>query len=135
VISAAFSLLPDDPDSAGEELAAWRKGMQRFEPEFADEITSISGWAAARMFADALKAAGPDRQAIIDHLAQQSAYDFGGLQGPANYTDGSKPNPCTLRLVLKDGKFVRADSAPEPPEFNCGPVLDAKTGEVVQEAP
>jgi hypothetical protein len=131
VLTSAFSLLPSDPDSLSEELAAFKKGMQQFEPDFASEITAVSGWAAGRMFADALKAVGPDQAKIIEYLSSQREYNFGGLQGPMDYTDGSKPQPCVTHLVLKGGKFVRADTAKPPGEFNCAPLIDAKSGDTV----
>ena len=130
VLTGAFSLLPSDPDGINEELAAFKKGMEQFQPKYATEITAVSGWAAGRMFADALKAAGADREGIIDYFSKQDEYTFGGLQGPMDYTDGSKPNPCTTRLVMQGGRWVRAEQAAEPPEFDCGPLIDPKTDEI-----
>ena len=130
VLTSAFSLLPTDPDSVSAELAAFKKGMKQYEPKYADEITAVSGWAAGRMFADALKAAGPDKKAIIAYLSKQKAYTFGGLQGPVDYTNGNTALPCTLDLVLKGGKFVRANDSRKPSDFLCGPILDF-SGKVV----
>ena len=125
VLTSVFSLLPSDPDSASPELAAFKKGMKQYQPKYADEITAVSGWAAGRMFADALKAAGPDKKAIIEYLSKQKAYTFGGLEGPVDFNaNGSTPLPCTTDLALKDGKFVRADEAKKPSEFTCSPILD-----------
>jgi len=131
VLTSAFSLLPGDDDAASEELKAWRAGMKQFAPKYASEITSISGWAAGRMFADSLKAAGPDSQALTDFWKKQNNYEFGGLQGPMNYTMGSLPQPCVTHLSFQGGDFARADGTAQPPEFNCGPVLDIKTGNVL----
>jgi branched-chain amino acid transport system substrate-binding protein len=128
VFSAAFSLLPNDDPSVSPELAKFQKGMKQYQPEFANELTAVSGWAAAKMFADALTAVGPDKAKLTDHMSKLDAYTFGGLQGPMSYTDGSKPNKCTTRLVLKGGKFARADSAAKPPSFDCGVLIDPSTG-------
>ena len=128
VLTSGFSLLPSDPDSTN---AAFKKGMAQFQPKFKDEITAVSGWAAGKLFADALKAAGADQKAIISWASQQKDYAFGGRQGPVDYTLGSTPNPCTTQLVLKGGKFVRADSAKQPPQFDCGPLLDYKSGQPI----
>ena len=56
--------------------------MAEFQPKYKDEISAVSGWAAGRMFADALKEAGDDPAKIIEYLSSQKEYDFGGLQGP-----------------------------------------------------
>lgn len=119
VLTATYTVLPSDPAGQNEELDAFREGMAKHAPKFQDEITAVGGWAAGRFFADALRAAGADRKAIIAWAAGQSEYDFAGLQGPVDYTDGSKPAPCWTALELKGGEFVRADD-----EFVCSPLLD-----------
>jgi branched-chain amino acid transport system substrate-binding protein len=128
VITSAFSLLPNDPASYSPELAKYEAGIKQYEPSEQNEITSVSGWAAAKMFADALTAAGPSGAAITAWLSKQTAYGFGGLQGPMNYTQGSRPNPCTTRLALVNDAFVRSSVAAKPPGFNCSPLINPATG-------
>lgn len=130
LFSAAFGLLPGDDTTHAPELAKEQAGMKQYQPAFAEDPTAVNGWAAGKMFADALTAVGPDRAKIIGWLSHQSAYAFGGLQGPMNYTSGSKPNPCSTRLEFKGGAIVRATSAAKPPAFNCGVLIDPSTGKV-----
>jgi branched-chain amino acid transport system substrate-binding protein len=128
VITSAFSLLPTDPASYSAELAKFQAGIKQYAPSFATDITAVSGWAAGKEFADALKAAGPNSKALISWLSKQTAYGFGGLQGPMNYTLGSRPNPCTTRLVLENDAFVRSPVAAKAPGFNCGVLINTTTG-------
>jgi branched-chain amino acid transport system substrate-binding protein len=128
MISAAFSLLPSDPNKYSQELARFKAGIAKYQAAYKDDVTAVSGWAAGRMFADALKAAGPNQAAITKWLAKQSHYTFGGLQGPMDYTGGSKPNPCVTQLELQGGKFVRPKKAVKAPGFNCGVLINPKTG-------
>ena len=131
VLTSSFSLLPNDPSSYSKELAKFKVGIKRYEPAFASEITAVSGWAAGKLFADALTAAGPNRAAIMRWISRQTHYTFGGLQGPMNYTRGSQPNPCTTSLMLQNGQFVRpAHGALKGPKFNCGPLINPTTGKV-----
>jgi branched-chain amino acid transport system substrate-binding protein len=128
VITSAFSLLPNDSASATPELAKFQAGIKQYEPAYTTDITAVSGWAAGKEFADALTAAGPNSKALISWLSKQTAYGFGGLQGPMNYTLGSRPNPCTTRLVLENDAFVRSPVAAKAPGFNCGVLINPKTG-------
>jgi branched-chain amino acid transport system substrate-binding protein len=128
VITSAFSLLPTDPDSYSPELAKYKAGIKQYAPTYATDVTSVSGWAAGKLFADALTHAGPTGSAMASWISKQTAYTFGGLQGPYNYTLGSRPNPCVTQLVYDNGAFVRGKTAAKPPAFNCGPILNTKTG-------
>ena len=128
MITAAFSLLPNDPDSYSPELAKYKAGIKQYAPATPPTSPSVSGWAAGKLFADALTAAGPDSSALASWIAKQTAYTFGGLQGPYNYTLGSRPNPCVTRARLDNGAFVRGKTAAKPPRFNCGPILNTQTG-------
>ncbi len=125
VITDAFSLLPADPSSESPELAAQKAGIAQYAPQYKNEITAISGWAAGRMFADALKAVGPDKAKLMSYMQHLSNYTFGGLQGAMSYTSGSHPNKCTLPLIWKNDNWVRAPSAPPAPGFVCQALISA----------
>jgi len=129
LISAAFSLLPRDPSKYSPELAKFKAGIQKYQPTYANDVTAVSGWAAGKLFADALIVAGPNRAAMMKWIASQNKYTFGGLQGPMNYTGGSKPNPCVTQLLLLKGKIIRPLNAAKPPLFNCGVLINPKTGQ------
>jgi branched-chain amino acid transport system substrate-binding protein len=130
VITDAFSVLPSDPTSESTELAAEQAGMAQYAPQYKSEITAISGWAAGKMFADALKAAGPDKAKLMSYMQGLSNYTFGGLQGAMSYTSGSLPNKCTLPLIWNASTkaWVRAPDAPTPPGFVCQPLININSG-------
>ena len=128
VITSSFSLLPTDPNSYSPEMAKYKAGIKQYESQYATDVTSVSGWAAGKLFADALTAVGPDSKAIEAWISKQSHYTFGGLQGPMNYTLGSRPNTCTTRLWLINDQFVRSGVAAKPPGFNCGVLINPATG-------
>lgn len=131
LISAAFSLLPNDPARLSPELAKFQKGIKKYQPTFASDVTAVSGWAAGKLFADALTAVGPDSKKIMTWIRSQKRYTFGGLQGPMDYSTGSKPNPCVTQLEILNGKVARATKAAKAPGFNCGVLIDPKTGKVL----
>jgi branched-chain amino acid transport system substrate-binding protein len=135
LISAAFSLLTDDPSSYSAELAKAKAGIVKYAPTYKDDVTSISGWAAGKLFADALKAAGPDPKAMMAWISKQTAYTYGGLQGPFNYSTGSKPNQCLTELQWKNGKVVRDVKTAAAPHFNCGPLITYTGKKVLFPAP
>ena len=111
VISAAFSLLTSDPSSYSAELGKALDGITKYQPQYKDDVTALSGWAAGKLFADALTAVGPDPAKIIGWIAKQSHYTFGGLQGPMNYTTRFQPNQCVTAIQWKNGKVTRDSSA------------------------
>lgn len=126
LLTSAFSLLPSDPEGQNEELDAFRKGMAEYAAEYQTEITAVSGWAAGRFFADALRAAGDDKEAIIAWAKGQKEYDFAGLQGPVDFTIGSTPNPCVAGLVFDGTDFARATNDEADGNFGCEPLLDTE---------
>lgn len=126
LLTSAFSLLPGDPEGENEELDAFRKGMAEYAPDYQTEITAVSGWAAGRFFADALRAGGDDKEAIIAWAKGQKEYDFAGLQGPVDFTIGSTPNPCVAGLVFDGSDFARAANDKADGNFGCEPLLDTK---------
>jgi branched-chain amino acid transport system substrate-binding protein len=130
LISAAFSLLPTDPSSTSPELAKAKAGIAKYAPTYTSDVTALSGWAAGKLFADALTAAGADPKAMMAWISKQKAYRFGGLQGPFNYTTGSKPNQCLTELQWLNGKVTRDVKTAPAPKFNCGPLI-AYTGKKV----
>jgi len=131
LISAGFSLLPDDPASYSAELGRFQKGIKQYAPDYVLDPTAVSGWAAGKLFADALTAVGPDSKKIRDWIASQKKYTYGGLQGPMDYSTGSKPNPCLTSLQWKDGKVVRDIKAAAPPAFDCGVLINPATGKIL----
>jgi branched-chain amino acid transport system substrate-binding protein len=135
VISAAFSLLPDDPAKYSPELAKAQAGLKKYQKAFANDVTAISGWAAGKLFADALKAVGPNGKKMIEWISKQKRYTFGGLQGPFDYSTGSKPNQCLTSLQWKGGKVVRDVKAASAPGFDCGDLISYDGSKVLFKKP
>jgi branched-chain amino acid transport system substrate-binding protein len=131
LISAAFSLLPDDPAKYSAELGRFQAGIKQYAPDYALDPTAVSGWAAGKLFADALAAVGPDSKKILQWVASQKKYTYGGLQGPMDYTTGSKPNPCLTSLQWLNGKVVRDVKAAAAPAFDCGVLIDPATAKIL----
>jgi branched-chain amino acid transport system substrate-binding protein len=135
LISAAFSLLPSDPSSYSPELKAAKAGIAKYASAYKDDVTAYSGWAAGKLFADALSAAGPDPKAMMAWISKQKAYTFGGLQGPFDYSTGSKPNQCLTELQWLNGAVTRDVKTATPPQFNCGPLIAYTSNKVLVRAP
>ncbi len=131
VITSAFSLLPSEVSSAGvPELATAEEGIKKYQPQYASEITAVSGWAAGVLFAEALKHVGAEPSKITEYMQKLENFDFAGLQGPMSYTEGSHPNECTLPLVLEKDEWVRAPSAEPAPKFNCHSLVTLEGKEI-----
>ena len=135
LISAAFSLLPNDPASYSAELGKAQKGLAKYAPAYANDVTAYSGWAAGKLFADALTAAGADPKAMMAWIGKQKAYTYGGLQGPFDYSTGSKPNQCLTELQWLNGKVTRDVKTAAAPKFNCGPLITYTGKKVLYPAP
>ncbi len=93
LISAAFSLLPDDPASYSAELGRFQKGIKQYAPDYALDPTAVSGWAAGKLFADALAAVGPDSKKILQWVASQKKLHVRRSAGPDGLHDGQQAEP------------------------------------------
>lgn len=82
---------------------------------------ALEGWASAQLFAQALKAAGPDptRTSVMAQLNKITTFTAGGLLSPGNPVL-KKPETCWILVKVVNGKWVR--TGPDPKKgFVCSP--------------
>jgi ABC-type branched-subunit amino acid transport system substrate-binding protein len=81
------------------------------------DIFAAFGWESARLFVQALTAAGPKptRASVMAELKKIDNFDGNGMLAPAGPASKRPPN-CFLVINVQNGKFVRADP---PSGFIC----------------
>ena len=81
------------------------------------DIFAAFGWESARLFVQALTAAGakPTRASVLAQLKQIDNFDGNGMLAPAGPASKRPPN-CFIVINVQNGKFVRADP---PSGFIC----------------
>ncbi|HEV3353661.1 MAG TPA: ABC transporter substrate-binding protein [Acidimicrobiales bacterium] len=74
------------------------------------DIFAAFGWESARLFVQALTAAGakPTRASVMAQLKQIDNFDGNGMLAPAGPASKRPPN-CFIVINVQNGKFVRAD--------------------------
>jgi ABC-type branched-subunit amino acid transport system substrate-binding protein len=87
--------------------------LKKTHPSANADLFTVYGWTSARLFVQALQAAGPQakRATLIAALKNIHQFDSNGILGPADPA-GKGPDHCYVIVDIKGGKFVRApDSA------------------------
>ena len=81
------------------------------------DIFAAFGWESARLFVQALTAAGPKptRANVMAQLKQIDNFDGNGMLAPAGPAS-KRPPSCFIVINVQNGKFVRADP---PSGFIC----------------
>src|SRR4051794_9034835 len=81
------------------------------------DIFAAFGWESARLFVQALTAAGPKptRASVLAELKKIDNFDGNGMLAPAGPASKRPPN-CFIVINVQNGKFVRADP---PSGFIC----------------
>ena len=100
------------------EVALYQQWMQKTHPGDAYELYSMYAWAAARLFVQAVKAAGPKltREGLLTALRKTGKYDSNKLILPGEPAL-KKPSNCYVLWELKGGKYLRKDSPPG--QYRC----------------
>jgi hypothetical protein len=98
------------------EVDLFLEWLNRTHPGANVDLFTAYGWESARLFVQALQAAGPQatRAGLIGALKQIDQFDGNGMfapGGPASKT----PPVCYVMVQAHDGKFERLDS----PGFRC----------------
>ena len=85
--------------------------MQQVDPSANLDLFTVFGWASAKLFVQALQAAGPQatRAGLLGALQQIDQFDAGGLLAPAGPASKT-PAICYIMVQVHDGKFGRVDS-------------------------
>ena len=85
--------------------------LGRTHPGANADLFTVYGWVSARMFVQALKAAGPKltRAGVIAALHSITSFDANGLLAPGGNPAGKIPPNCYIIARVHDGKFARVD--------------------------
>jgi ABC-type branched-subunit amino acid transport system substrate-binding protein len=99
------------------EVQLFLKWLHQVDPSRKPDIFAAFGWASARLFTQALIAAGPKptRAAVIAELKKIDNFDSNGMLAPAGPAS-KRPPSCFMVIKVDNGKFVRADP---PSGFIC----------------
>ena len=88
--------------------------LQKVHPGAKADLFTVFGWASAQLFAQALKAAGPNptRGSVLAQLHKITSFSASGLVAPANPAKKIPPN-CVLFAKISNGQFGRVDPTPK----------------------
>ena len=96
-----------------KEVDLFLTWLKKTHPSANPDLFTVYGWASARLFVQALQAAGPQakRATLLAALKNIHQFDSNGLL-QAGDPAGKNPGACYVIADIKGGKFVRApDSA------------------------
>jgi ABC-type branched-subunit amino acid transport system substrate-binding protein len=96
-----------------KEVDLFLTWLKRTHPSANPDLFTVYGWTSARLFVQALQAAGPQakRSTLIAALKNIHQYDSNGILAPADPA-GKGAAYCYVIVDIKGGNFVRApDSA------------------------
>jgi len=90
------------------EVALFNKWVKQVGGK--SDIFAAFGWESARLFVQALTAAGakPTRASVMAQLKQIDNFDGNGMLAPAGPAS-KRPPSCFIVINVQNGKFVRAD--------------------------
>ena len=99
------------------EVQLYLKWLKQVSPGQHPDIFGAYGWQSARLFAQALTAAGAraTRAGVMAELKKIDNFDGNGMLAPAGPASKRSPT-CFLVIKVENGKFVRADP---PTGFIC----------------
>jgi ABC-type branched-subunit amino acid transport system substrate-binding protein len=99
------------------EVQLFLKWLKQVDPSRKPDIFAAFGWASARLFTQALAAAGPKptRASVMAELKKIDTFDSNGMLAPAGPAS-KRPPSCFMVIKVDNGKFVRADP---PSGFIC----------------
>jgi ABC-type branched-subunit amino acid transport system substrate-binding protein len=98
---------------SNQEVNLFLTWLKKTHPSANADLFTVYGWTSARLFAQALQAAGPQAKRATLQAALKSIhqYDSNGILAPSDPA-GKNPAKCYVIVDIKGGKFVRApDSA------------------------
>jgi ABC-type branched-subunit amino acid transport system substrate-binding protein len=99
------------------EVQLFNKWLKQTSPSQHPDIFAAYGWESARLFVQALTAAGakPTRASVMAQLKKIDNFDGNGMLAPAGPAS-KRPPTCFMIINVVNGKFVRADP---PSGFIC----------------
>jgi branched-chain amino acid transport system substrate-binding protein len=104
--------------SSNREVDLFQTWLKRTHPNDPVDLFSVYGWESARLFVQALQAAGPQakRATLIAALKNIHQFDGNGMY-PVGDPAGKGPPVCYLILRVQGGQFTRVDDPPNG--FRC----------------
>jgi ABC-type branched-subunit amino acid transport system substrate-binding protein len=104
-------------EDALPEVELFDTWLKRTSPGQHPDIFAAYGWESARLFVQALTAAGakPTRASVMAQLKKIDNFDGNGMLAPAGPAS-KRPPTCFMIIKVDNGKFVRADP---PSGFIC----------------
>ncbi|HLG91719.1 MAG TPA: ABC transporter substrate-binding protein [Acidimicrobiales bacterium] len=108
---ALYLPVPDSDASTTPEVKLFDEWMAKTNPGFSPDIFSVFAWASARLFVQALQAAGPNptQASVMAALRNIHSFDSNGLLAPGDPADKKAPH-CWVLIKVIGHKFVRYDS-------------------------
>jgi branched-chain amino acid transport system substrate-binding protein len=105
-----FALFLGKSDAPGVQLM--QEWVKKVPGATSPDLYTLYGWTSAKLFVDALKAAGknPTQQSFLTALKGIHQFDTGGAL-PVVDAGAQKPTSCWLQWVIKNGQFVQAHPA------------------------
>ena len=96
--------------------------MAKAHPGFQPDLYSVYGWSSARLFAQALQAAGanPTRASVLAALRNVHSFDSNGLLASSDPAD-KKPATCWLLIKVNNNQYQRSNPPSPPQGFTCNP--------------
>jgi branched-chain amino acid transport system substrate-binding protein len=94
-------------------ISTFQTWVQKASPGFKADLYTLYGWLSAELFAQALKASGPDpsRGSVLQQLRAITAFSGGNIEGTANPAK-KVPTNCYIIARIEGGTFQRLDDPP-----------------------
>src|SRR5438270_559337 len=104
--------------ASNAEVNLFLTWLKKTHPSANPDLFTAYGWASARLFAQALQAAGPQakRATLIAALKNIHQFDGDGMY-PVGDPAGKGPPVCYLIVRVQGGQFTRVDDPPNG--FRC----------------
>jgi len=104
--------------SWNKEVDLFQTWLKRTHPQDPVDLFAVYGWESARLFVQALQAAGPQakRATLIAALKNIHQFDGNGMY-PVGDPAGKGPPVCYVILRVQGGQFTRVDDPPNG--FRC----------------
>ena len=104
------------------EVGLFDTWMAKTHPGFPPDIFSVFAWASARLFVQALQAAGvnPTRASVLAALQKVHAFDSNGLLATADPA-GKKAPTCWVLIKTSNNQYQRVQPPSPPSGFTCNP--------------
>ncbi len=115
-----FAMFLGEDAANNSEVQLFDTWMKKTHPSQGLDLFGMFSWAAAKLFVDALKAAGqnPTRTGVVTALKNIHNFDDNGMVAPAD-VGNKKPPSCWMLLQVENGAFKRV--LPADKGYTCSP--------------